>query len=151
MSKLEQAIQQSSFKNEQHKALIGIIYLSNQISTDFQKTLKPFHITQQQYNVLRILRGQGGKPATVGLIKERMLDKMSDASRLVERLRAAELVCRGVCSEDKRSVDVTITEKGLDLLHKIDILETESKSVLKNLTDKEAAIFNELIDKMIEL
>ena len=86
---------------------------------------KPFDLTLQQYNVLRILRGQYPNPITVIAIIERMLDKMSNASRLVDKLLAKDLVIRRLCPHDRRAVDVIITEKGLELLEKLDTLQNQ--------------------------
>jgi DNA-binding MarR family transcriptional regulator len=107
-----------------------------------------YHITSNQYNILRILRGQYPNPATVNLLKERMLDKMSDASRLVERLRVKGLVKRDLSSDDRRRVDVMITEKGLKLLSAIDKLNEKSDTIFKNLSSGEAKKINDLLDKL---
>ena len=100
--KLEDEILQKHFRNEYHKATVNVIFSYNWL-VDYQvKLFKPYGITMQQYNILRILRGQYPKPATIKLIKERMLDKMSDASRIVEKLRLKGLVERNICSNDNR-------------------------------------------------
>ncbi len=149
MSNLSKAIQQSSFQNEYQRALIGVLYLSNQINNAANSFFKQYGITQQQYNVLRILRGQQGKPATINLIKERMLDKMSDASRLVGRLEKVGLVKRRSCTADKRSVDVLITNSGLELLLKTDEQEGILSHFKNNFSEAEAVVFNELLDRLI--
>ncbi len=104
----------------------------------------------QQFNILRILRGQHPKSASINTLKERMLDKMSDVSRLVERLRKADLVERKSCEADRRAVDVKITQKGLELLKEIDdklhILEATLKDTL---SDKEVSQLNKLLDKVL--
>jgi DNA-binding MarR family transcriptional regulator len=110
--------------------------------------LDEYDLTPQQFNLLRILRGQYPKPASITLLKERMLDKMSDASRLVERLLAKGLVERKICPEDRRKVDVVITKKGLKLLEKIDKTDNEMDNYLKNLSEVEAKKLNELLDKL---
>ncbi len=104
----------------------------------------------QQYNILRILRGQHPKAATINLLKERMLDKMSDVSRLVERLRKADLVERKNCELDRRAVDVKITPKGLQLLKTIDEEIVELDSCMKSLSEKEIIQLNKLLDKMLD-
>jgi DNA-binding MarR family transcriptional regulator len=110
--------------------------------------IKPFGLTVQQFNILRILRGQHPKPATVKLLKERMLDKMSDASRLVEKLRSKGFVDRKLCDKDRRNVDVIITKEGLELLKKIDEKEKDAEDLLKNLKNEELDILNDLLDKI---
>jgi DNA-binding MarR family transcriptional regulator len=112
------------------------------------RQLKPFDITLQQYNILRILRGQHPNPATVKLIKERMLDKMSDVSRLVEKLRIKELVNRNICLHDRRNVDVYITEKGLGLLKELDPKEKEMEEFMSNLSKNEIEQLNTYLDKL---
>src|SRR5689334_21584842 len=119
---LEKDIHRKEFRNEYHKATLNIIVTHNYIVGKMNDMFKDFDMTRQQYNVLRILRGQHPGHASVNLIKDRMLDKMSDASRIVERLRIKDLIKREDCKNDKRAVEVTITEKGLQLL---DVMENE--------------------------
>ena len=146
--KLEDEIVQKKFKSEYQKAVVNVIYTHNWLTHFFAQSLKPYKITQQQYNILRILRGQHPKPASVKLIKERMLDKMSDASRLVEKLRVKNLVEREVNLSDRRNVNVFITNKGLDLLKKLDTIEVSSTKLLSSLNKKEIKQLNDLLDKM---
>ena len=146
--RLEEEISQSYFKNEYHKAVVNMIFSYNWL-IDFQiRLLKPYDVTLQQYNILRILRGQHPKPATIKLIKERMLDRMSDASRIVEKLRIKELAERNICSSDRRNVDVQITEKGLSLLAEIDKHTEEIERKLSTLNETEIAHLNNLLDKL---
>ncbi|MCE3278661.1 MAG: MarR family transcriptional regulator [Bacteroidetes bacterium] len=141
-------IKQSKFKNEHQKMLINILFTSNWLGAKHSCNLKPYGISSQQFNLLRILRGQHPKPATVNLLIDRMLDKNSNASRLVEKLRVKKLVERAVCPEDRRAVNVIITQKGLDLLTEIDKEETAFLKELKNLSEKEAEQVNFLLDKL---
>jgi DNA-binding MarR family transcriptional regulator len=141
-------IKQSKFKNEHQKMLINILFTSNWLAAKHACNLKPFGISSQQFNLLRILRGQHPKPATVNLLIDRMLDKNSNASRLVEKLRLKKLVERATCPEDRRAVNVIITQKGLDLLAEIDKEETSFLKELKNLSEKEAEQVNLLLDKL---
>ena len=113
---LEAEIHQREFRNEYHKAILNILHTNSFIVGKMNEVYKNYDITRQQYNVLRILRGQHPGHASVFLIRERMLDKMSDASRIVERLRLKDLILRQGGLRDKRSVEVSITEKGLKLL-----------------------------------
>ena len=117
---LENELRQNGFRNEYQKATINIIYTHNYLVTALSDILRTYDITRQQYNVLRILRGQCPNHASVHLIRERMLDKMSDASRIVERLRLKDLIYRKECIIDKRTVEITISEKGLELLSKME-------------------------------
>lgn len=146
--RLEEEIKQKHFSSQYHKALVNIIYTNNWIASQQTDILKPHGITMQQYNVLRILRGQHPNPATIKLIKERMLDKMSDASRIVEKLRAKGLVERNICPKDRRNVDVMITPKGLELLKKIDAMEHLLEGRLSTLDHEEVQNLNHLLDKL---
>jgi DNA-binding MarR family transcriptional regulator len=141
-------IKQSKFKNEYHKLLINILFTSGWLSSMHASNLKPYGISTQQYNLLRILRGQHPKPASVNLLIDRMLDKNSNASRLVEKLRLKKLVERTVCPEDRRAVNVIITQKGLELLAELDKMEGAFMKEMKNLSEKEAEQVNLLLDKL---
>ena len=105
-------------------------------------------ITHQQYNILRILRGANPKPLSTLQIRERMLDKMSDTSRIVDRMVLKELVEKRVCSKDKRLVDITITQKGQDLLKRLDEASAKMDAVMDNLSDTEAEQLSGLLDKL---
>lgn len=150
MGTLEDIIKQKKFNDEYHKAFVGVYYLYSIIDYMQQKVFKEYDITPQQYNALRILRGQHPRPATVGLIKERMIDRNSDASRIVERLRKAGYVERVTCENDRRAVDVIITDKGLQLLKRMDGVVAEIQEPLKKLDKDEIQQFTGLIDKMLE-
>lgn len=147
--KLEDEIKQNTpFKDEFTKLAVNILYTHGWLSNLHSEVLKEYCITEQQYNILRILRGQHPNPASINLLKERMLDKMSDASRLVDRLITKELVERKMCPNDRRKAEVIITGKGLNLLKSSDKLEEEQKKIFKNLSHEEAKILNDLLDKM---
>lgn len=146
--KIEDEIQQSAFKSEYHKAYINMIYTSNWLEQEQSNLFKPFGVTLPQYNVLRILRGQYPKPATVSLLIERMLDKTSNASRIVDKLEVKGLVTRKQCPNDRRTVDVLITDKGLALLKEMDDLDGGTKTGISNLTEQETIELNRLLDKI---
>lgn len=110
--------------------------------------MEPFDITMQQYNVLRILRGSHPEPISTQEIRRRMLDKMSDVSRIVDRLILKKLVSKRVCDSDKRLVDVTISEEGLSLLSKMEAYELEMDHIINSISEEEAAELNRLLDKM---
>jgi len=145
---IEKEIYSNKFENNHQKAIINLIYTYGWITNLLKKQLNKYKITLQQYNILRILRGQHPNPATINLLKERMLDKMSDASRIVDRLVQKELVNRCINSKDRRAVDILISQKGLDLLLKLDI-EMSSKNIIdKNISIAEAGALSDLLDKM---
>lgn len=110
--------------------------------------LKPFGISNQQYNVLRILRGQKGSPLSINCVAERMIDKNSNASRLVDKLEEKELVVRTVCPRDRRQVEVRITPKGLELLESMDVCTEQLHNIVAALSEDEARVVNTLLDKM---
>jgi Transcriptional regulators len=146
--KLEEEIQQKKFINNRQKAVVNIIYTNNWLLSSQTSYLKKYNVTVQQYNILRILRGQFPNPATIKTIKDRMLDKMSDASRIVEKLRVKGLVERKICPNDRRNVDVVINKKGLNLLSELDKINIESDKQMTNLTDAELKQLNDLLDKL---
>lgn len=141
--------QTAPFRTPYHRLLVNLIYTSNWISNSQTHLLKPFKLTLQQYNVLRILRGQHPNPIKVADITERMLDKMSNASRLVDKLVAKQLVVRTECPSDRRAVDVTITEKGLELLVKLDGLQAEWTDLQRSkLSEEDATSLSSLLDQL---
>ena len=145
---LSEEIKQKTFKSERQKALVNILYTYNYTINEINVYLKEINITRQQYNVLRILRGQHPNPATINLIKERMLDKMSDASRIVARLESKKLIKRATSSSDRRAVEIVISEKGLDLLTEIDIKTNGFEHIMANVSEEESKMLNELLDKV---
>ncbi|MFN8299745.1 MAG: MarR family transcriptional regulator [Chitinophagales bacterium] len=150
MAQLEELIKQTKFQNEKQKALISVMLVSNLLNNHYEEFFKRFGLTQQQYNVLRILRGQFPTPCTVNLIRERMLDRMSDASRIVERLRKAGFVERVQSAKDRRAVDVLITRKGLNTLASIETLDEELHLPAHNLSDEQAKQLTALLQKMLD-
>ena len=135
---IEKDIQQTNFRNEFQKMGINIIYTANWLNEKMGQILATEDITQQQYNILRILRGSECPLSTLK-IRERMLDKMSDTSRIVDRLILKGLVEKTACVKDKRLVDIIVTKKGLQLLEKLDALNEQIDSILKGVSEKEAA------------
>jgi DNA-binding MarR family transcriptional regulator len=146
--KLEEEIQQSNFKNEYQKLAINLAYTYNWWSYQNQTFFKNVDITPQQFNVLRILRGQYPTPSNLKLIKERMLDRMSDASRIIDKLYSKGFVHRQSCPGDRRHVDLLISQEGLDLLQKLDFIDEEHKKSFGALTPDEARQLSNLLDKM---
>jgi len=146
---IEKDIQQTNFRNEFQKMSINIIYTANWLNEKMSQILATEDITQQQFNILRILRGSECPLSTLK-IRERMLDKMSDTSRIVDRLIVKGLVEKFACVKDKRLVDITVTKKGLQLLEKLDALNEQIDSILKGVSEKEATTMNQILDKLRE-
>ncbi|AQG79866.1 MarR family winged helix-turn-helix transcriptional regulator [Spirosoma montaniterrae] len=137
------------FKSPYHRVMVNLIYTSNWVADSQTRMLKPFGLTLQQYNVLRILRGQFPNPVKVSDITERMLDKMSNASRLVDKLVAKKLVLRTECPSDRRAVDVVITDAGLALLKRLDVYQGEWDTIHRDkLTEDEAVQLSHLLDRL---
>jgi DNA-binding MarR family transcriptional regulator len=146
---IDKDIQQTAFRNEYQKMGINLIFTANWLNEKVGKILSTEKITQQQYNILRILRGSE-TPLSTLKIRERMLDKMSDTSRIVDRLIAKELVEKSACQADKRLVDITLSKKGLQLLEKLDQFDTQIDAILKGINEKEANTINQILDKLRE-
>ena len=145
---LEKEINQKKFRNDAHKLGVNIIFTFNWLNAFNSLMLKPYKITSQQFNVLRILRGQQPNPASIKLIRERMLDKMSDASRIVEKLRVKGFIERKTCMDDRRACEVIITEKGMALLQNIDDRSDDFDSLFSPLNSSEIKQINLLLDKL---
>lgn len=144
---IEKDINQAKFKNNYQKAGINLIYTYNWMNEQMKSLFEKFDITQQQFNILRILRG-AATPLSTLQIRQRMIDKMSDTSRIVDRLLIKGLVKKVVCKADKRLVDISISDKGKKLLAKLDVHQNELDGILSNLSEKEAATLNKLLDKI---
>jgi DNA-binding MarR family transcriptional regulator len=146
--RLEDEIKQKEFKNDYHKGIINIIYTFNWLDSHSTNFFKKYDLTPQQFNILRILRGQHPQPSTINLLKDRMLDKMCDASRIVERLRIKELLIRTPSANDRRSVDIIISPKGLELLDVIDKDMDDFFGIMSGLNQGEMKLLNDLLDKL---
>ena len=145
---IDEDIHQAKFRNEHQKAAINILYTYGWLMEKTKELFALEDITPQQFNILRILRGSAPQPLSTLQIRERMLDKMSDTSRIVDRLITKGLVKKGTCKMDRRLVDITITDKGKKLLEKLDTRQDELDGIIGNLTKKEAADLSELLDKI---
>lgn len=146
--KIEQEIKQEKFHSEYQKLAINVLFTSNWINAATTKILKPYGISPQQYNVLRILKGQANRAISVSNIMDRMIDKMSNTSRLVEKLRQKGLIERVTCELDRRQVDVKITKQGLKLLETVKSEVNGFKELSENISESEAKSINKLLDKM---
>lgn len=130
------------------RTMIHFALVSNKISEQFGSALKPFGISQQQFNVMRILRGQHGKPANLSTINERMVTKMSNTTRLVDKLITKGYVDRSVCPSNRRKVEILITATGKKVLEKLDVAMQETEDeILKDFSTKELEDLNTLLDK----
>jgi DNA-binding MarR family transcriptional regulator len=146
MKKIEDEIQQKKFKTPYQKAVINLIYTANWLQAKQQDFFKPFGITGQQFNILRVLKGQHPNSISPTEIKSRMLDRNSDVSRLLERLSAKNFITKKTCPNDKRVSDVNITQAGLDLLDEIEKHQKVLDGVL-TLSPEEANQLSDLLDK----
>lgn len=146
---IEQALKQKKFKNEYHKLRVNLLFSASWLANEMKNFLAPYDITQKQFNILRILRGQ--YPDDMGMtimdIRERMVDKMSDASRIVDRIYKKDLIGKKPCIKDKRHTRVWITEKGMKLLADID-KKAPVIDQLFNLTEEQAQTLNCMLEEM---
>ncbi|MDP4748882.1 MAG: MarR family transcriptional regulator, partial [Algoriphagus sp.] len=142
------AIKQSEFKDSYNKVVVNLLYTHSYLVNFQTAVLKPMDLSPEQYNVLRILRGHQGKPATIAAIQERMLNTMSNASRLVDKLKIKGLVKREECLENRRKVDVLITDKGLQLLESLEPQIATANKKAVQLEENEVAHLNNLLDKL---
>ena len=146
--KIEEVLKSTVPMDNSKKIILNILYTQNVITENFNEILKPYDISGEQYNVLRILRGQKGNPANMCVIQERMLAKTSNTTRLVDKLLLKELVTRKVCPENRRKIEVMITQKGLDVLKELDPKVTQhEESFSKNLNTDEIELLSQLLEK----
>jgi MarR family transcriptional regulator, 2-MHQ and catechol-resistance regulon repressor len=145
---IESEINQQKFKNLHQKAMVNLLFTYGWMLERIKAYLAAEDITHQQFNILRILRGAAPDPLTTLQIRERMIYKMSDTSRIVDRLVTKGLAKKATCSKDKRLVDITITEKGQKLLKKLDADAAQMDAIMSKLTEKDAEMLNALLDKL---
>lgn len=146
--KIEEEIK-GRFRNDYHKGMINLTYTANLLNHEFLQFLKAHGVTVQQYNILRVLRGYRPKgPFSIGFLKERMLDRNSDVSRIVDKLYLRGLVDRKECPADRRQKDIEITEKGLKLVLETDEIEKKIDTLLNRLNKQEIVELNRILDKI---
>lgn len=146
--RIEQIIKSDNLP-EGRKAAIHLIYTANLVQERTADILKPYGISIPQFNVLRILRGQKGKPANLSTIQDRMLTKMSNTTRIVDKLIEKQLVERIICEKNRRKVEISITPRGLELLSETDApIDAFNELLIKNFNSDELALFNELLEKL---
>lgn len=146
--KIEELIKSNSEIPLEKKTILNLIYTQHVVYDRFSELLKKYELSSEQYNVLRIVRGQKGKPANMCVIQERMIAKTSNTTRLVDKLVAKEMVLRNICPVNKRKMEVTITHKGLSVLTELDpIVESFEKAIASKLKTEELEILNILLEK----
>jgi len=145
---IEADIKTKGFRHEYSKASINLFFTSNWLGDYHRKFFKRYDLTHPQYNILRILRGQNGNPANINLLKERMLDKMSNVSRIIERLKKKKLITLNISSKDKRVVEVYLSEEGTSLLNHIEKGLEDLNNILLHMNVDELVTLNTLLDKV---
>lgn len=146
---IEDVIKSSVTLNPHVKTVLNIVYSGRLVEERIAEALKPYDLSPQQYNVLRILRGQKGKPANLSTIQERMISKMSNTTRLVDKLLAKGFVERNICEINRRKVEIIITPSGLALLETLDPqLLTTNQTILKDFSMQELDSINKILDKL---
>jgi DNA-binding MarR family transcriptional regulator len=146
--KIEEVIKSNVALKDAKKVILNVMYTQNVVNDKFNEILKPYDLSGEQYNVLRILRGQKGNPANMCIIQERMLAKNSNTTRLIDKLLLKDLVTRNVCPDNRRKIEVLITQKGLDLLTELDPkVDEHEKLFANNLTEQELTLLNTLLEK----
>jgi DNA-binding MarR family transcriptional regulator len=146
--KIEEVIKSNIALKDAKKVILNVMYTQNVLSDKFNEILKPYDLSSEQYNVLRILRGQKGNPANMCIIQERMLAKNSNTTRLIDKLLLKDLVTREVCPDNRRKIEVLITQKGLDVLTMLDPkVDEHEQQFASNLTEEELNLLNNLLEK----
>jgi DNA-binding MarR family transcriptional regulator len=146
--KIEEVIKSNVSIDSAKKVVLNVLYTQNVIAERFSEVLKPYDLSSEQYNVLRILRGQKGCPANMCVIQERMIAKNSNTTRLIDKLLLKELVTREVCPDNRRKIEVKITTKGLDVLTELDPKVVQHEQLFaKNLSPSELEALNDLLEK----
>lgn len=144
---LEEEIKQAKFQSNNHRASLNLIYTANWLMAKYEEIIRPYGITSQQYNILRILKGQNANCLSATEIKTRMLDKSSDVSRMLDRLELKKLIIKEVSRYDKRAIDVSISERGLALLSTM-LKEQDRMDALLNISEESAAMLSNILDKL---
>jgi DNA-binding MarR family transcriptional regulator len=148
MKSIEEEIKQKKFRDELERVEVNLLYTATFFETRFSSLLKPYGISPQQFNILRILKGQYPNTVTLKSISERMLDKNSNTSRLIEKMRLKNLITRSICPDNRRQVDIAITDKGIALINELTELVNSKRQGNINLSKDEAVQLSSLLDKM---
>ena len=145
---IEEVIKSTVKMDNAKRVILNIMYTQNVILDNFSEIMKPYDLSGEQYNVLRILRGQKGNPANMCVIQERMLAKTSNTTRLVDKLLLKDYVTRNVCPDNRRKIEVSITQKGLDVLKELDPKVDEHERLFaSNISPEELELLNQLLEK----
>ena len=145
---IEEVIKSNVQLSDAKKVILNVMYAQNVISDKFNELLKPYDLSSEQYNVLRILRGQKGHPANMNDIQERMIAKNSNTTRLIDKLLLKQLVTREVCPANRRKIEVQITSKGLAILNELDPKVVEHETFFaQNISPSELELLNTLLEK----
>ncbi len=145
---IEQEIQQQQFRNDYQKATINLLFTHNWLENQLSRFFKPFNLTPQQYNILRILKGRYPNPISTAGLRDRMLDRMSDVSRIVDRLHRKGFVERRICESDKRLVDILLSPEGISVMDQLEQSVEELDKFLYRLSPDETRQLNRLLDKI---
>ncbi|HRG18399.1 MAG TPA: MarR family transcriptional regulator [Flavobacterium lutivivi] len=146
--KIEDIIKTKVELDDSKKVILNILYTQSIVTEKMNEVLKPYDLSGEQYNVLRVLRGQKGNPANMCDIQERMITKNSNTTRLIDKLLLKELVTREICPNNRRKMEITITNKGLELLSELDPKVIEHEHFFsKNLEENELKQLNILLEK----
>ncbi len=146
--KIEEELKSTIPLDNSKKVILNILYTQNVVTDKLNEILKPYDLSGEQYNVLRILRGQKGNPANMCVIQDRMLAKTSNTTRLVDKLLLKDLVTRNVCPENRRKIEVLVTQKGLEILTQLDPkVKEHENSFSRNLNADELELLNQLLEK----
>ncbi|MFN8267499.1 MAG: MarR family transcriptional regulator [Chitinophagales bacterium] len=150
MKTIEEEIKQKEFINIFIKTDVNLLFTSSWLQNEFNRFFKKFSITRQQFNVLRILRGQHPNAASLGQITERMVERMSNATRLVEKLQQKGLVTREINLQNRRQLDIRITETGMTLIQKIDkvLIADNSPNRYKQVSAEELELLNDILNRI---
>lgn len=149
--KIEDEIKSTVSLGITKKVMLNLTFTRNLIADKFSEILKPYDLSGEQYNVLRILRGQKGNPLNMQDIQERMVTKNSNTTRLIDKLLLKEMVDRKTCPANRRKIEIKITEKGLNVLSELDpLIENHDTIFTKNLTNEELEKLNSLLEKLRE-
>jgi len=147
--KIEQAINQRKFRDEHHKVVVNLLYTGNWLRDALGANLKGLGLLPQHYNALRIIRGKHPEPLSAGSIKEVMLDKASDVTRLLDKLEKLNYIQRRLCPHNRRKMDINITQQGLQLLDELDVpMDSFYNDLTARITEEEAKMLSDLLDKM---
>ena len=149
--RIEEEIKSTIALSIAKKVILNLAFTKNYVGDKFNEILKPFEISGEQYNVLRILRGQKGNPINMQDIQERMVTKNSNTTRLIDKLLLKKMVERNVCPENRRKIEILITQTGLDILAELDpLIENQENGITNNLTNLELEQLNNLLEKIRE-